>query len=121
MTSRDLAIFVTNDLSGICRGRAFSCPGLGPAHGIRRGAGCRPISRSRLLATSAGTRSARWAICACSPIMTAKDSGWRASARNLGSRAFLCDIVETDGRPWGGCPRGFRETGAGRPGGAKRG
>jgi glutamine synthetase len=40
----------------------------------------------------------------------ADDQGFRLTGCRDGEpdlRAFLCDIVETDGRPWGGCGRGF--------------
>src|SRR5262245_54547343 len=102
----ELAIFLTNDLSGISRGRAFPLADLAD----RRSAGVGWVP-ANLAITPFGTIGPN----AFGPtgdlrLVPDRDSpGFRMTGFNgepdlLG---FLCDIVETDGTPWGGCGRGF--------------
>ncbi len=105
----DLAIFITNDLTGISRGRAFPAADL--ADRMRAGVGWVPAN---LALTPFG-------VIGANPFGPLGDLRLQPDAGAAGFRmtgvdgtphlaAFLCDIVETDGTPWGGCGRGFAKT-----------
>lgn len=105
-SSSDLAIFLTNDLTGISRGRAFPAADLGER--MRAGVGWVPAN---LALTPFG-------VIGANPFGPLGDlrlqpdpdaAGFRMTGINGAPdlAAFLCDIVETDGSPWGGCGRGF--------------
>jgi glutamine synthetase len=102
----DLAIFLTNDLTGISRGRAFPAADLRDR--MRAGVGWVPAN---LALTPFG-------VIGANPFGPLGDLRLQPDADSAGFRmtglngepdlqAFLCDIVETDGQPWGGCGRGF--------------
>lgn len=102
----DLAIFLTNDLTGISRGRAFPAADIGAR--LQAGVGWVPAN---IALTPFGAIGAN-------PFGPVGDLRLQPDAGNPGYRltglndapdlqAFLCDIVETDGSPWGGCGRGF--------------
>jgi glutamine synthetase len=102
----DLAIFLTNDLTGISRGRAFPAADLKDR--IQAGVGWVPAN---LALTPFG-------VIGANPFGPLGDLRLQPDADAVGFRmtgingapnlaAFLCDIVETDGSPWGGCGRGF--------------
>jgi glutamine synthetase len=106
MTSRDLTIFVTNDLSGICRGRAFPSRDLGQR--MEAGVGWVPAN----LALSPFGDIGENPFGPLGDLRLQADynsDGFRLSGfgNEPGLQTFLCDIVETDGKGWGGCPRGF--------------
>lgn len=102
----DLAIFLTNDLTGVSRGRAFPAADL--ADRMRAGVGWVPAN---IALTPFGAIGAN-------PFGPLGDLRLQPDTDSTGFRltglgeepnlqAFLCDIVETDGQPWGGCGRGF--------------
>lgn len=102
----DLAIFLTNDLTGISRGRAFPASDLQDR--MRAGVGWVPAN---IALTPFG-------VIGANPFGPLGDLRLQPDPDSSGFhmtgidgapdlRAFLCDIVETDGTPWGGCGRGF--------------
>lgn len=102
----DLAIFLTNDLSGISRGRAFPAADLPDR--MSAGIGWVPAN---LALTPFG-------VIGANPFGPLGDLRLQPDPDSAGFHmtgidgapdlhAFLCDIVETDGQPWGGCGRGF--------------
>ncbi len=104
--STDLAIFLTNDLTGISRGRAFPAADLKDR--MRAGVGWVPAN---LALTPFG-------VIGANPFGPLGDLRLQPDQGSAGFHltglngepdlhAFLCDIVETDGSPWGGCGRGF--------------
>lgn len=104
--SSDLAIFLTNDLAGISRGRAFPAADLKDR--MRAGVGWVPAN---LALTPFG-------VIGANPFGPLGDLRLQPDADATGFemtglngapdlKAFMCDIVETDGVPWGGCPRNF--------------
>lgn len=102
----DFAIFLTNDLTGISRGRAF--PAVDLAERMRAGVGWVPAN---LALTPFGTIGANpFGPLGDLRLQPDPDSaGFHLTGHNgePDLHAFLCDIVETDGQPWGGCGRGF--------------
>jgi glutamine synthetase len=102
----DLAIFLTNDLTGTSRGRAFPLSDL--PERMTAGIGWVPAN---LAITPFGVIAPN----AFGPLgdlrlVPDRDSaGFRLTGFNgkPDLQAFLCNIVETDGTPWGGCGRGF--------------
>ncbi|MGH6941555.1 glutamine synthetase family protein [Hypericibacter sp.] len=106
MSSRDLAIFLTNDLAGMTRGRGFPARDLG--HRMDAGVGWVPANLALTPFGDIGENP-------FGPLGDLRlqpepeSSGFRLTGfgEEHGLLAFLCDIVETDGRPWGGCPRQF--------------
>lgn len=107
MSSRDLAIFVTNDLTGISRGRAF--PAADVSDRRKSGVGWVPTN----LALTPFSKIGENPIGPLGDLRLkpdADDEGFRLTGCRDGEpdlRAFLCDIVETDGRPWAECGRGI--------------
>lgn len=102
----ELAIFLTSDLSGISRGRAFPLADLAE----RRSAGVGWVP-ANLAITPFGSigPNAFGPVGDLRLVPDRESPGFRMTGFNgepdlLG---FLCDIVETDGAPWGGCGRGF--------------
>jgi glutamine synthetase len=102
----NLAIFLTNDLSGVSRGRAFPLSDLPDR--MTAGVGWVPAN---LAITPFGVIAPNsFGPVGDLRLMPDRDSsGFRMTGFNgvpdlLG---FPCDIVETDGTPWGGCGRGF--------------
>lgn len=104
--SSDLAIFLTNDLTGISRGRAFPAADLKDR--MRAGVGWVPAN---LALTPFGVIGANpFGPLGDLRLQPDPDSaGFQMTGLNGAPdlHAFLCDIVETDGAPWGGCGRGF--------------
>jgi glutamine synthetase len=106
MSNRDLAIFLTNDLAGISRGRGFPARDLG--HRMEAGVGWVPANLALTAFGDIGENP-------FGPVGDLRlqpepgDTGFKLTGfgEEQGLLAFLCDIVETDGRPWGGCPRYF--------------
>ena len=106
MTSRDLAIFVTNDLTGICRGRAFPARDLGQ----RMEAGVGWVPANLALTPFGDIGENPFGPLGDLRLQPDHESeGFRLTGFGEEARlqAFLCDIVETDGTIWSGCPRGF--------------
>ncbi|HWA43140.1 MAG TPA: glutamine synthetase family protein [Hypericibacter adhaerens] len=106
MSSRDLAIFLTNDLTGMSRGRAFPARDLG--HRMEAGVGWVPANHALTPFGDIGENPfGPLGDLRLQP--ETESSGFRLTGfgEEHGLLAFLCDIVETDGRPWGGCPRNF--------------
>jgi glutamine synthetase len=106
MSSRDLAIFLTNDLAGICRGRAFPARDLGQRMEV--GVGWVPANLALTPFGDIGENP--FGPLGDLRLQPDQDSeGFRLAGFGEESwlQAFLCDIVETDGKRWGGCPRGF--------------
>ncbi|MDY0884977.1 glutamine synthetase family protein [Dongia soli] len=102
----DLAIFLTNDLSGISRGRAFPLRDL--ADRRSSGVGWVPANLAITPFGSIGPNSFG-PVGDLRLVPDLDDDGFRMPGVNgepdlLG---FLCNIVETDGTPWEGCSRGF--------------
>jgi glutamine synthetase len=102
----DLAIFLTNDLTGISRGRAFPAADL--MDRMHAGVGWVPAN---IALTPFG-------VIGANPFGPLGDLRLQPDPEAAGFHmsgvdgapdlhAFLCDIVETDGSPWGGCGRGF--------------
>jgi len=102
----DLAIFLTNDLTGISRGRAFPAADLKSR--MQAGVGWVPAN---LALTPFGVIGAN-PFGPLGDLRLQPDKG-AAGFEMTGLdgepdlKAFMCDIVETDGSPWGGCARGF--------------
>ena len=106
MSSRDLAIFLSNDLTGISRGRAFPARDLG--HRMDAGVGWVPANLALTPFGDIGENPfGPLGDLRLQP--ESESSGFKLTGfgEEQGLLAFLCDIVETDGRPWGGCPRHF--------------
>ncbi|HVT52173.1 MAG TPA: glutamine synthetase family protein [Dongiaceae bacterium] len=106
LQATDLAIFLTNDLSGTSRGRAFPLRDLD----ARRVSGVGWVP-ANLAITPFGTigPNAFGPVGDLRLVPDPDSAGFRIPGVSgepdlLG---FLCDIVETDGTPWGGCGRGF--------------
>lgn len=102
----DLAIFLTNDLTGISRGRAFPAADLAE----RRHAGVGWVPANVALTPFGAIGANPFGPLGDLRLQPDEGSaGFRLTG--LGDepdlQAFLCDIVETDGTPWGGCGRGF--------------
>ncbi len=106
MQAADLAIFLTNDLTGISRGRAFPASDLKAR--MTAGVGWVPAN---IALTPFGVIGANpFGPVGDLRLQPDADSGGFALSGIDGQpdlKAFLCDIVETDGSPWGACPRGF--------------
>lgn len=106
MSTHPLAIFLTNDLSAISRGRAFPVSDI--ANRRRSGVGWVPAN---LALTPFGV------IAADSPfgpigdlrLLADDDAGDGAQITGFGAErnltAFLCDVRQTDGSEWAGCGR----------------
>jgi glutamine synthetase len=106
MSSRDLAIFLTNDLAGMSRGRAFPARDLG--HRMEAGVGWVPANLALTAFGDIGENP--FGPVGDLRLQPEPDStGFKLTGfgEEPGLFAFLCNIVETDGRPWGGCPRHF--------------
>ncbi|WP_374380722.1 glutamine synthetase family protein [Dongia sp.] len=102
----ELAIFLTNDLTGISRGRAF--PETDLKDRMRAGCGWVPAN---LALTPFGVIGAN-PFGPLGDLRLQPDAdaeGFFLTGLNDGPdlKAFMCDIVETDGTPWGGCGRFF--------------
>ncbi|MGF6228757.1 glutamine synthetase [Inquilinus ginsengisoli] len=105
MGARDLAIFLTNDLAGMTRGRAFPASEL---DGRRRsGVGWVPAN---LALTPFGVIAGDAPFGPTGDLRLIPDEA-TAPVRLQGfdgrpdATALLCDVRETDGRDWGGCGR----------------
>jgi glutamine synthetase len=101
-----LAIFLTNDLTGISRGRAFPIADL--PERMNAGVGWVPANLALTPFGEIGPNP----FGPVGDLRLVPDSGgtgYRLTGINGAPdlEAFLCDIVETDGQPWGGCDRGL--------------
>jgi glutamine synthetase len=106
MSSRDLAIFLTNDLTGISRGRAFPARDLG--HRMEAGVGWVPANHALTPFGDIGENPfGPLGDLRLQPELESPGFKLTGFGEDPGLLAFLCDIIETDGRPWGGCPRNF--------------
>jgi len=106
MSSRDLAIFLTNDLTGISRGRAFPARDLG--HRMEAGVGWVPANHALTPFGDIGENPfGPLGDLRLQPELESPGFKLTGFGEDPGLLAFLCDIIETDGRPWGGCPRSF--------------
>lgn len=101
-----LAIFLTNDLTGISRGRAFPMADL--PERMTAGVGWVPANLALTPFGEIGPNP----FGPTGDLRLVPDTGNDGhlltginGEPNL--QAFLCDIVETDGQPWGGCDRGL--------------
>ena len=101
-----LAIFLTNDLTGISRGRAFPLADL--PERMTAGVGWVPANLALTPFGEIGPNPFG-PLGDLRLVPDAGSSGHRLSGLNgePDLQAFLCDIVETDGQPWGGCDRGL--------------
>lgn len=106
MPSRDLVMFATNDLTAVSRGRAFPAADL--AERRRSGVGWVPAN---LALTPFGPIAADNPFGPMGDLRLLPDDAAGDGVRMAGFdgepelRVFLCDIRETDGRPWPGCGR----------------
>lgn len=99
-----LGIFLTNDLTGISRGRAFPMADL--PERMSGGVGWVPANLALTPFGEIGPNP----FGPLGDLRLVPDpgsSGYQMTGREgePDLQAFLCDIVETDGRPWGGCGR----------------
>lgn len=106
MSPHPLAVFLTNDLSAISRGRAF--PASDIASRRRSGVGWVPAN---LALTPFGVIAPDHPFGPVGDLRLMTDDGAGdgvqisgfGAERNL--TAFLCDVRQTDGSEWGGCGR----------------
>lgn len=107
MTSAsDLAIFLTNDLTGISRGRAFPVDDLRD----RMVAGCGWVPANLALTPFGVIGENPFGPIGDLRLQPDRDSDGYYLMGIEGEpdlHAYLCDIVATDGQPWGGCGRSF--------------
>jgi glutamine synthetase len=102
----ELVAFVCCDLGGIVRGRSLPAAELGERLGS--GVGWVPANHSL---TPLGSLAEESPFGSTGDLRLLPDIGTRVRVQNEGEagdlQLVLCDIVETDGRPWACCPRHF--------------